>query len=109
MKHSYSFFGRKSLRTISIVGSSMTVAFILGIGTAGEVHPVVSETRAGGAVLLGDLSGNGTIDMDDVKIALELSKGTRTPTPKELAADPNQDFVITLDDAMSILEKLKVE
>lgn len=86
----------------------MTVAFILGIGTAGEVHPVVTETIAGGAVLLGDLSADGKIDMDDVAIAIALSKGERTPTAKELAADPNQDFVITLEDVQSILENIKI-
>ncbi len=107
MKHSYSFFGKKSLRTIAIVGSSMTVAFILGVRTAGDVQPVVGETRAGGAVILGDLNGNGIVDIDDAKKALELVKGLRTPLPQELAADPDQNFTITIDDVLSILNSIK--
>ncbi len=109
MHHSYSFFKRKSLRTISIVSGSMAFAFIVGIQTANDVHPVISETRAGGAVVLGDLNGSGAVDTDDVRIAVELSKGVRTPTPEELSADPNQDFVITSEDALSILEILETQ
>ncbi len=107
MSHSYSFFGRKSMKTIAIVASSMTVAFILGIETAGDVQPVVNETRAGGTVLQGDLNANGKLDLADVRIALELARGQRTPTPAELSADPNQDFIITTDDALAILDAMK--
>ncbi|MSR67464.1 hypothetical protein EXS65_01380 [Candidatus Peribacteria bacterium] len=87
----------------------MTVAFVVGIQTANNVHPVISETRAGGAVVLGDMNGSGVIDIADVQIAVELSNGARTPTPSELSADPNQDFVITSEDALSILEMLEAQ
>lgn len=107
MKHSYSFFGKKSGKTIAIVASSMTVAFILGIETAGDVKPVVTETRAGNAVLRGDMNGDGTLDLSDVRIALELAEGKRSPTPDELAADPNQDFVITKDDVTAIADAIE--
>ena len=107
MPHAYSFFGRKSLRTFAIVTSSMTVAFILGVETAGDVQPVVNETRAGGAVLEGDLNGNGIVDLADLHLALQLARGDRTPKPRELAADPNQDFRFTIDDALLILQKLE--
>jgi len=85
----------------------MSVAFLIGIQTAGDVSPVVLPTRADSNVLAGDLNGNGVLDTDDVKLALEIANGYRTPTPSELAADPNHDFVITTDDAMTILEHLK--
>ncbi len=107
MKHSYSFFGKKSLKTIAIVTSSMTVAFILGIQTAGDVRPIVGEIRAGGTVLLGDLNGNSSIDMDDALQALDIVKGIRSPTPQELAADPDQNFVITVEDILAILDSMK--
>ncbi len=107
MKHSYSFFRRKSLRTILIVASSMSLAFVLGIETAGDVQPVINETRAGNMVLDGDLNGNGILDVNDAHIALELAQNYRTPTPQELAADPNQDFRFTVEDAIKILEKLE--
>lgn len=96
-----------SLKSILIVASSMIVAFIVGIETAGEVHPVVSEIRAGGAVIEGDLNGNGSVDLQDVRIALELAQGYRTPTPAELSADPNRDFQFTVDDAIAILDTLQ--
>ena len=107
MPSSYSLFSRKSLKTITIVLSSMTAAFLLGIETAGDLHPVVSETRAGGTVLDGDFNKNGVIDIGDAKIALELAMEYRTPTPDELAADPNQDFHITSDDVMTIINRLQ--
>ena len=105
--HKYSLFTRKSLRTILIVVGSMSFAFALGIQTAGDFQPVVNETKAGNAVLEGDFNGNGALDINDVHIALELAQNFRTPTPAELAADPNQDFHITIEDAMMIVEKLE--
>jgi|GEM_PF-894207 hypothetical protein len=107
MQHKYSIFSRKSLRTICIVVGSVSAAFILGIETAGDVQPVVSRTEAGGTVLEGDFNGNGVLDVNDARIALELAKGYRSPTPQELSADPNGDFSITFEDAMLILDKLE--
>jgi hypothetical protein len=95
------------LRTIAIVGVSMFGAFLLGVETAGDIQPMVHSTMAGNAVVEGDFNGNGVQDVDDVKIALELAKGYRTPTPHELAADPNHDYVITVDDAMAVLDILE--
>lgn len=109
MKHTYSLFRRKSLRTVLTVAGSMSVAFVIGIQTAGEFQPVVSPTMADANVLAGDLNGNGQIDQEDVRIALEIAGGYRSPTPSELAADPNRDFRITADDAMTILDQLKYQ
>lgn len=107
MKHRYSFFGKKSLKTLAIVTGSMTTAFVLGIQTAGDVRPIVGEIRAGGTVLLGDLNGNNTIDREDAQKALEILKGLRTPTPQELAADPDQNFEITVEDILAILDSME--
>ena len=107
MQHRYSVFRRKSLKTIVIVSGSMTVAFIIGIKTAGDVSPVVSPTMADANVLAGDMNNNGQLDTEDVRIALEIANGYRTPTPSELAADPNRDYTITSDDAMAILDTIK--
>lgn len=107
MKHSYSVFRRKSLRTITIVTGSMAVAFIVGVQTAGDVHPVISPTQADTTIVRGDFNGNGRLDNEDARIALQIASGYRSPTPAELAADPNQDFSITADDAMLILEELE--
>lgn len=99
--------GRRSLRTIAVIAVSMLGAFALGIGTAGDVHPVINATIAGTAVVAGDMNGNGMLDVNDARIALELAEGFRTPEAQELAADPNQDFQITAADAMTILEQLE--
>ncbi len=107
MKHPYSLFRRKSLRSVLVVAGSMSVAFALGIETAGDVQPVILPTRADANVLSGDFNANGQLDLDDVHTALEIADGYRTPTPQELAADPNRDYQITTEDAMSILEQLQ--
>ncbi len=107
MRHAYSFFGRKSLRTIAIVAGSMAIAFIVGIETASDIQPVVRSTNAGGSVLRGDLNGNGALDLSDLRIALELARGDRTPSPKELSADPDQNFQFTIADAISIVSDME--
>lgn len=84
----------------------MTASFLLGIQTAGEFRPV-DQTQAGPAEIRGDFNGNGTLDVDDVRIALELAQGTRQPTRAELLADPNGDLVITLDDVAMILSQIQ--
>ncbi len=106
MKNTYSVFGRKSWKTISIIVGSMTVAFILGIQTAGDVRPVIGAISADGA-MEGDFNSNGHLDLEDAEIALELASNYRTPTPEELEADPNRDYVITNEDVFTILERLK--
>lgn len=104
----YRLLARKSLRTIGIVVGSMTAAFIVGVETAGDVQPVL-VTRASDTVVLGDFSGNGTLGVEDAKIAIEIAEGNRTPTPEELAADPNRDFHITMEDAKTILDELALQ
>lgn len=107
MRHKYSFYSRKSLRTICIVVASMSLAFLLGIETSGDIEPVVGSLRAGSVAVEGDFNGNGLLDANDARIALEIAQGFRSPTTQELAADPDHDFHITVEDAMAILEKLE--
>ncbi len=106
MNHQYSLFGKKSLRTLAVIVCSATFAFVIGIQTAGEFHPVAS-TLADGNDTAGDFNGNGHLDLQDARIALELASGYRFPTPTELYADPNGDFSITTDDVFTILERLE--
>ncbi len=106
MKHRYSLFGKKSLKTIAIVLSSTTVAFLVGIQTAGDFHSVTT-IQADGTDVMGDFNGNGLVDIQDARIALELASGFRSPTPQELSADPNRDFSITTADVLSILHRLE--
>ncbi len=89
-----------------IIVSSVTAAFFVGIQTAGDFHPVAA-TQADGTDTAGDFNGNGHLDVQDARIALELASGYRSPTPDELSNDPNGDFSITTDDVFSILERLE--
>ncbi len=106
MKHTYSLFGRKSLRTIAIIVSSVTAAFALGIQTAGDFRSV-TPTLADRSDTAGDFNGNGYLDIQDARIALELARGYRSPTPDELSVDPNRDYSITTEDVLSILLRLE--
>ncbi len=106
MKHPYSVFGKKSLKTIVIVLASVTAAFIVGIQTAGDFRSVAT-IQADGTDLAGDFNANGNLDIQDARIALELASGYRSPTPQELSADPDRDFSITTQDVFSILERLE--
>ena len=106
MKHRYSVFGKKSLKTIMIVLASVTAAFMVGIQTAGDFQSVAT-IQADGTDTAGDFNANGYLDIQDARIALELAIGYRSPTPEELPADPNRDFSITTDDVLSILERLE--
>jgi len=89
-----------------IVLGSMSLAFALGIQTAGDVNPVIDSLQADGSVE-GDFNGNGQLDVSDVRIALEIANGYLSPTPEHLAADPNNDYRITVDDALAILNRLE--
>lgn len=106
MKHKYSIFGKKSWKTISIIVTSVTAAFILGIQTAGDFRPVDS-TQADGTVVTGDFNANGHLDVQDARIALEIASGYRTALPSELAVDTNRDYSITVEDVLWILEQLE--
>lgn len=101
----YRLLARKSLRTIGIVVGSMTAAFIVGVETAGDVEQV-PLTKASDTAVLGDFNADGKLTPEDVSIALDIAQGYRTPTPEELAADPNRDFHITIEDAKSILDEM---
>lgn len=101
---------KRDARALVIVLGSMTLAFIVGIQTAGEVQPIVGATKAGGTVVQGDLNRNGIIDENDAQLALQIARAERTPLPQELAADPNEDYAITMDDVRLIraaLEKMQ--
>ena len=105
--HSYHLCSKKSLRTICIVAGRMALAFAIGIETAGEGRPVVGSTNASDTTLAGDMNGDGRVSLEDAEIALEVARGYREPTPLELSADPNKDFHITIDDALTIIEMVK--
>lgn len=105
--HTYfTAFSAQTLKRCGIVLSCMAVAFAIGIQTAGDVQPMVEPTRAG-IRTSGDFDGDGTIDADDARIALDIARGYRIATAEELEADTNQDFRITVEDVAAIIEQLE--
>ena len=87
--------------------ATVVSAFLIGIETAGDVHPI-ALMEAGNGEIHGDINGNGTLDLGDAIAILEIVQGYRDPTPQELRADPNGDGLLTVDDALRILATLEI-
>lgn len=101
-------FSRLPHRTASmlILGALCVVgSFAVGIRTAGDVR-TISPLAAETIELSGDIDGNGQIDLNDVIGILEVAQGYREPTPGELRVDPNNDGVLSIDDALRLLYEL---
>lgn len=90
----------------------MVGSFVVGIQTAGEVHPfqtsqaISIEEAAYGTP--GDVDGNGRIDLQDVIDILEVTQGYQTVSPLQLKADPNGDNRLTVEDALRLLRTLAI-
>lgn len=100
---------RLSPKSLAIISCSVTAAFLIGVKTAGDIDPIVDATVAGGTVITGDFTGDGKLTAKDIETALELARGLRAPTALELAADPDQDFRITMEDVVTILETMEYD
>ncbi|OIO53297.1 hypothetical protein AUJ46_05490 [Candidatus Peregrinibacteria bacterium CG1_02_54_53] len=100
-----SYRSRQFLRVLFFSGICVTAAFLIGIQSAGEVQPI-ALIEAGSVSQRGDLTGDGSTDVQDVITILEVVQGYRQATPDQLLADPNQDGTLTIDDALRILRTL---
>lgn len=60
---------------------------------------------------MGDVDGNGKIELSDARLALNIALKIAMPTEEQqVAADVNQDGKITIEDAQKILRvALKIE
>lgn len=86
---------------------SMSLAFSLGIQTANDVEPVIGPTNASDVThVSGDFNGNGQLDIDDAKIALDIAEGRLSATAEQLQSDMNGDERIDVSDALLILEQV---
>lgn len=93
---------------LAIGAACLVSSFVLGLQTAGDVAPV-SLIEAGGLSLSGDVDGSGVVDLRDVTLILEVAQGYVEPTADQLAADPNSDGALTVDDALRILANLSLQ
>lgn len=97
---------KKTIGILTLGCASIASSFGLGIYTTGSVQPV-SLIEAGSMEIRGDLNRNGQIDLEDVRLILEVAEGYRSATIEELKADPNDDGVLTVDDAISLLSQIE--
>lgn len=91
-------------------------SFMLGIETAGEVHPFAATQATSievfdadvPAYAAGDMTGDGFVTIEDAIALLEITQGYTIPTSTQLKADPNSDGRLTVEDALRILRTLSV-
>lgn len=95
---------RRLLAIVPLGLLAVVASFSLGMETAGTLRTIEWSSATDG--LLGDMNGDNTVDERDVIVMLELSQGYRSATPDELAADPNGNGVIGVDDALRVLRSM---
>ena len=96
---------RQFLRVLLFGGTIVAASFVIGIQSAGDVKPI-ALIEAGSESRVGDMNGDGIVDVQDAIVILEVVQGYRTPTSEMLFADPNGDGQLTIDDALHILRTL---
>lgn len=97
---------RQLLRALLFSGICVAASFLIGIQSAGEVQPI-ALIEAGSVGQPGDLTGDGSVDVQDVIAILEVAQGYAQATPDQLKADPNGDGVLSIDDALRMLRMLQ--
>jgi hypothetical protein len=100
-----SYRSRQFLRALLFGGICVAASFLIGIQSAGDVQPI-TLIEAGSESRVGDLTNDGTVDVQDAITILEMVQGYQIPTPDQLRADPNGDGQLTIDDALHILRTL---
>ncbi len=83
---------------------AVVTSFNLGTQTADIVRTI--GTSSATDTLRGDITLDGIVDSRDVVLILEIAQGYRPATPAELRADPNENGILTVDDALRILREL---
>lgn len=95
--HSRHRLGVLALGICAVIGS-----FALGVRSTGTVQPF-TLIEAGSIALRGDMDGDGTLTVKDVRTLLEIAQAYRRASPQQRAADPSGDGQITADDAIRLL------
>ncbi len=95
----------KALTLVPLALFVAVASFSIGTRTAGDLRAIQYSSATDDSVR-GDLTADGVIDERDVIVMLEIAQGYRTATPAELEADPNNNGVIGVDDAIRILRSM---
>lgn len=102
---------RKHLIQVASFGALCVMgSFLLGVETAGDVQ-TFGRSQAGElipatATVAGDMTGEGDVTIEDVIIILEIAQGRQDVQPEAIAADPNHDGTLTVDDALRVLRTM---
>lgn len=107
----------KTLGRVVLALGCISLAFLLGIETTGEIHPLHQESQAAKpfqAQLLtpqaGDIDANGMVNDQDVILILEVAEKLRSPSREEvLHGDTDGDGKLTVKDALRILRSLSLQ
>ena len=85
----------KTVRILSVGALCLTGSFILGIETAGEVHPFEASKAVSPEEAVevahqeaGDIDGNGQVDLKDAMKVLEIVQGYEEASPCNSALIP---------------------
>lgn len=104
----YPHYIRRNIQLLSLSTLCLVSSFVIGLQTAGNVQPV-HLIEAGGTMQAGDIDGNGTVDIADAILILEIAQGYAPASPEQLLADPNSDGALTVDDAIRVLSILSLQ
>ncbi|MBI1812627.1 hypothetical protein HY285_05530 [Candidatus Peregrinibacteria bacterium] len=103
-KHPRRFLSTRLVRSIALGTLCIIGSFALGIETTKEHLDTALRadvSQADGPV--GDVNGDGTVDIKDVILILEFEQGLSTPTTDQRKlADVDHDYRITVQDALRI-------
>src|SRR4051812_47316616 len=85
---------RMRTKVLSLTTGILTLFMLCGV----LFWPSRAQSR-----VMGDINGDGAVDLQDVRLAIQVAAGVHTPTPDErLAGDINGDGVIDFRDGIHI-------
>lgn len=100
----------KMLSSIALGALCIVGSFAIGMGSSSNVQTVTTSEAAEETFVAGDVSGNGTLDVQDAITILEIATERRSPTATERKrADVNGDLLVTEEDALRVLRSLAIQ
>ena len=114
--HFSSIFRLPHWMRLTTFGAVCTLAaFVVGIETAGDVHPVdrsqaaVQDESAFRVPVKGDLDDNGELTVDDAILLLEFIEKSESPTAvQRTLGDIDGDFSLTSRDLLRLLHTISL-
>jgi hypothetical protein len=103
-------FSKRTMSLIAFASLCIVGSFVTGIRTAGDVHPFghIEAEQADllrSSVIAGDIDGNGSIELADAQLLLNILNGSHPLTSQALKADLDGDGKLTIND-LSILLRI---